>query len=69
MRETVSMRIRTDLLARAKEFHLVLDDVSITHLSFGKVRLYIYICVCVCVCMCVCVCVYIYIYIHTHIYI
>lgn len=36
MRESVSQRIRVDLLARAKEFHLVLDDVSITHLSFGK---------------------------------
>ena len=24
------------LVSRAKDFHLVLDDVSITHLSFGK---------------------------------
>ncbi|EOD25689.1 hypothetical protein EMIHUDRAFT_442545 [Emiliania huxleyi CCMP1516] len=35
-REAVSQRIRTDLLSRAREFHLELDDVSITHLSFGK---------------------------------
>jgi len=35
-RETVSSRIRQALKERAAEFHLVLDDVSITHLSFGK---------------------------------
>jgi len=35
-RETVSSRIRQALMERAAEFHLVLDDVSITHLSFGK---------------------------------
>jgi len=35
-RETVSSRIRHALMERAAEFHLVLDDVSITHLSFGK---------------------------------
>lgn len=34
--QAVSQRIRTDLLSRAREFHLELDDVSITHLSFGK---------------------------------
>ncbi len=33
----VSSRIREDLLARANEFHLKLEDVSITHLTFGKV--------------------------------
>ena len=34
----VSSRIREDLLQRAGEFHLQLEDVSITHLTFGKVR-------------------------------
>ena len=37
-REVVSSRIREDLLSRAKEFHIKLEDVSITHLTFGKVR-------------------------------
>ena len=32
----VSSRIREDLLARAGEFHIMLEDVSITHLTFGK---------------------------------
>merc|ERR1719473_2308259 len=36
MREAVSRKIRALLLARASEFNLILDDVSITHLSFGK---------------------------------
>ncbi|KAF9654307.1 hypothetical protein BDM02DRAFT_3257314 [Thelephora ganbajun] len=35
-REVVSSRIREDLLQRAGEFNLKLEDVSITHLSFGK---------------------------------
>ena len=35
-REVVSSRIREDLLARAGEFHIMLEDVSITHLTFGK---------------------------------
>ncbi|RSH80899.1 prohibitin-1 [Apiotrichum porosum] len=35
-REIVSARIRDDLLNRAKEFNLVLEDVSITHMTFGK---------------------------------
>ena len=38
-REVLSSRIREDLLARAGEFHIVLEDVSITHLTFGKVRI------------------------------
>ena len=33
----VSSRIRADLLHRAAEFHITLEDVSITHLTFGKV--------------------------------
>lgn len=33
----VSSRIREDLLTRAGEFNIVLEDVSITHLTFGKV--------------------------------
>ncbi|KAF7319957.1 hypothetical protein MKEN_00779600 [Mycena kentingensis (nom. inval.)] len=35
-REVVSARIRADLLQRAGEFNLKLEDVSITHLTFGK---------------------------------
>ena len=35
-REHVSRQIREDLESRAGEFHLYLDDVSITHLTFGK---------------------------------
>ncbi|RKO90482.1 band 7 family-domain-containing protein [Blyttiomyces helicus] len=35
-REQVSSRIREDLLKRASEFNIVLEDVSITHLTFGK---------------------------------
>ena len=34
----VSSRIREDLLQRAGEFNLKLEDVSITHLTFGKVE-------------------------------
>jgi len=36
MREAVSRKIRAMLVQRAQDFHIVLDDVSITHLSFGK---------------------------------
>jgi len=35
-REVVSSRIREDLLKRAREFNIELDDVSITHMTFGK---------------------------------
>ncbi|KAH9892394.1 band 7 family-domain-containing protein [Xylariomycetidae sp. FL2044] len=35
-RETVSQRIRTDLMKRAAEFNIALEDVSITHMTFGK---------------------------------
>jgi len=35
-REVVSSRIREDLLQRAGEFNIRLEDVSITHLTFGK---------------------------------
>ncbi|KAI0036655.1 prohibitin [Vararia minispora EC-137] len=35
-REVVSSRIREDLLNRAGEFNIKLEDVSITHLTFGK---------------------------------
>ncbi|RKO97926.1 hypothetical protein CAUPRSCDRAFT_5740, partial [Caulochytrium protostelioides] len=35
-REQVSFRIRTELLKRAAEFGIVLEDVAITHLTFGK---------------------------------
>ena len=35
-RAEVSERIKTDMMARAKHFHLTLDDVAITHLTFGR---------------------------------
>lgn len=35
-RESVSNRIREELIARAQQFHLIMDDVSITHLTFGQ---------------------------------
>merc|ERR1712025_1383323 len=35
-RETVSRVIRQRLLDRAKDFHIELDDVSITHLNFSS---------------------------------
>jgi prohibitin 1 len=35
-REAVSQRIRADLVKRASEFNIALEDVSITHMTFGK---------------------------------
>ncbi|KAI9778655.1 MAG: Prohibitin-1, subunit of the prohibitin complex (Phb1p-Phb2p) [Peltula sp. TS41687] len=35
-REAVSNRIRSDLVKRASEFNIALEDVSITHMTFGK---------------------------------
>lgn len=35
-RAQVSLLIRKELTERAKDFHMILDDVSITDLSFGK---------------------------------
>ncbi|KAI5309960.1 Prohibitin-1, subunit of the prohibitin complex (Phb1p-Phb2p), partial [Ascosphaera atra] len=35
-REAVSNRIRSELTKRAADFHIALEDVSITHLTFGK---------------------------------
>lgn len=35
MRETVSSRIREELVKRASDFDILLEDVSLTHLSFG----------------------------------
>lgn len=35
-REAVSNRIRSDLLKRAAEFNIALEDVSITHMTFGR---------------------------------
>jgi len=35
-RQEVSNLIRKRLVARAEDFHILLDDVSITHLNFGK---------------------------------
>jgi prohibitin 2 len=34
-REVVSRQIRDMLVARARDFHILLDDVSITHLAFS----------------------------------
>ena len=36
-REAVSNEIRSRLIARAKEFNIILEDVSITHLNFSPV--------------------------------
>ncbi|CAH0052635.1 unnamed protein product [Clonostachys solani] len=35
-REAVSQRIRNDLTLRASEFNIALEDVSITHMTFGR---------------------------------
>lgn len=35
-RELVSERIRSSLQARAKDFHIILEDVAITDLQFGR---------------------------------
>lgn len=35
-RAEISQQIRASLIARAKAFDLILDDVSITHLTFGR---------------------------------
>ena len=35
-RELVSSQIRSQLEKRAREFRIVLDDVSITHLTFSR---------------------------------
>lgn len=35
-REAVSNRIRNDLMRRAREFNIALEDVSITHMTFGR---------------------------------
>ncbi|EDO42348.1 predicted protein [Nematostella vectensis] len=36
MRQQVSLLIRRQLMERARDFYIILDDVSITDLSFGK---------------------------------
>ena len=35
-RQQVSLLIRRELTQRARDFNIILDDVSITDLSFGK---------------------------------
>ncbi|KIW62183.1 prohibitin-1 [Phialophora macrospora] len=35
-REAVSQRIQADLTKRAQEFNIALEDVSITHMTFGR---------------------------------
>ncbi|KAI7872474.1 band 7 family-domain-containing protein [Spinellus fusiger] len=35
-REVVSAKIREELYKRAREFNIALDDVSITHMTFGR---------------------------------
>lgn len=36
MRQQVSLLVRKELIERARDFNIILDDVSITELSFGK---------------------------------
>jgi len=36
MREQVSARTNQELVTRANQFGLILDDISITHLTFGR---------------------------------
>jgi len=35
-RETVSQRVHSELVTRSQQFGLILDDISITHLTFGR---------------------------------
>ena len=35
-RENISLQIKEQLTKRAKDFHIILDDVAIVHLSFMK---------------------------------
>jgi hypothetical protein len=35
-RELVSHRVHQELTSRAQQFGIVLDDISITHLTFGR---------------------------------
>ena len=35
-RETLSMRVHKELTSRSEQFGLILDDISITHLTFGR---------------------------------
>jgi prohibitin 1 len=38
-REIVSARVNTELTKRAEQFGLILDDISLTHLTFGRLVL------------------------------
>ena len=35
-REMLSARVHKELTTRAEQFGLILDDISITHLTFGR---------------------------------
>ena len=35
-REMLSNSVRKELVARAEQFGLILDDIAITHLTFGR---------------------------------
>lgn len=35
-RAEVSARVKSEMMRRAKHFHLIFDDVAITHLTFGR---------------------------------
>ena len=35
-RENLSAQVRKDLVSRAEQFGVVLDDIAITHLTFGR---------------------------------
>ena len=35
-RENLSAKVKSDLVSRAEQFGVVLDDIAITHLTFGR---------------------------------
>ena len=35
-REVLSSQVRSELVSRAEQFGLILDDIAITHLTFGR---------------------------------
>ena len=35
-RENLSAKVKSDLVTRAEQFGVILDDIAITHLTFGR---------------------------------
>ena len=35
-RENLSAKVKSDLVGRAEQFGVILDDIAITHLTFGR---------------------------------